>query len=415
MGSDERTGMATGQGARSTEQWQRYLAGYSAEVLRTTSDDELAHVSAEQRAAGWLGFAGASSEDLALLEQRLGTALPPSYRSFLAVSDGWLHIGPFMWSMRTTGDVMWLRDADPDLCDILRKGATPAESSLADHALLVSGDGDAQYWLLDPGDVSASGEWAAYIWASWYPGLDDRYESFAALVDGERASFEELNGRDGRPVHPEGVDALLNEGRERALRGDADGAAETLARAAVKGSGAAAYLGVILKAFLEPALVHHDIRNDVLARSHVIEEVGRDQLRAEVVPLFLRNASIGPYRELFTGILTDEEIAAITTGHSQSQAGAEADALDVTRQFLPPQLPEPPEFQAALERARRLLRDGSADAAWAALEVALPSWHSDSPHRIAPVSLLTDPELRRLVTVDRARAIVTTPRGKRAS
>jgi len=68
-------------------------------------------------------------------------------------------------------------------------------------------------WLLDPGDVSPDGEWAAYIWASWYPGLGDRHESFAALVDNERTSFEKLRGRDGRPVDPTGADALLAEGR----------------------------------------------------------------------------------------------------------------------------------------------------------------------------------------------------------
>jgi pimeloyl-ACP methyl ester carboxylesterase len=94
------------------------------------------------------------------------------------------------------------------------------QTALVDRALLVSGDGDAQYWLLDPGDVSADGEWAAYVWASWYPGLGDRYDSFAALVDAERASFEDLSGRDGRPVHPDGADALVAEGRERALQGD---------------------------------------------------------------------------------------------------------------------------------------------------------------------------------------------------
>jgi hypothetical protein len=56
--------------------------------------------------------------------------------------------------------------------------------------LLVSGETDAQHWLLDPGDVGTDGEWAAYIWASWYPGLGERLPSFADLFDGERASFD---------------------------------------------------------------------------------------------------------------------------------------------------------------------------------------------------------------------------------
>lgn len=326
--------MATTGDAHSVGQWRRYLAEYSADVLRTASDDELAMISDAQRAARWLGFDGADAERLALLEQRLGTVLPPSYRSFLAASDGWVNIGPFMWTMRTTSDVNWLRDADPDLWGILRHSPISQESRLADRALLISGDGDAQYWLLDPGDVSPDGEWAAHIWASWYPGLGDRYKSFAALVDAERESFEELSGRAGRPVHPAGADTLVAHGRELALRGDVVAAADAFARAAVKGSGAGAYLAVILNGFLEPAFVHHEIRNNVLARPHVIKEIGPEQLRAEAVPLFLQRESIAPFRKLFTGILTEDEMAS-------------------PDRFVPPTLPEPPAFQAALDHARQ--------------------------------------------------------------
>jgi hypothetical protein len=381
----------SGEGPRSVEQWRRYLAEHSADVLRVAEDDELDQVSDAQRASRWLGFDGASAAQLAMLEQRLGALLPPSYRSFLAASDGWLNISTFMWTMRTTGDVNWLRDADPQLCDGLREAATSEEAALTDRALLVSGDGDVQYWLLDPGDVSPDGEWAAYIWASWYPGLGERHESFAELVDAERSSFQQLSGRAGRPVDPAGAADLVAAGRDFALQGDADGAADAFARAADKGSGAGAYLAVMLNAFLDPATVHHQIRNSVLAHPHVIEEVGLDQVRAEAVPLFLHRSAIGPYRSLFAGILTEEEIEAID-------------------EFTPPLLPEPADFQEALERGRRLLRDGLPAQAWAVLEAALPGWRSDSPHRIAPVILLTDPELRPLITPERARTIATTPR-----
>ncbi|GAA3370802.1 hypothetical protein GCM10017744_096030 [Streptomyces antimycoticus] len=46
------------------------------------------------------------------------------------------------------------------------------------------------------------------------------------------------------------------------------------------------------------------------------------------------------------------------------------------------------------------------------IEAALPHWHSDSPHRIAPVVLLTDPAFREVITPARARRVVTTPRGE---
>ena len=383
---------------RSVEQWRLYLAEYSDEVLRAAPGAALDDVTEEQRSSHWLGYEGAAEDRIAAVEQRLGTALPPGYRAFLAASDGWLNLGPFMWTMRTTEDVGWLRDADPESWEILRQTAGDVdedgeelESGLADRALLVSREGDVQYWLLDPEDVSPDGEWAAYVWSSWYPGLGDRHESFAALVDAERASFAELNGREGRPVDAEGASELVAEGRAAALRGDVDTAADAFARATTKGSGAGAYLAVILEAFLRPSMVHHAIRNDVLATDHVLDAIGVEQIRAEAVPLFLQRSSIGPYRDLFEGILTPAELDRIET-------------------FVPPLLTEPPAFVDALDEARRLTRAGRPDEAWDVLEAAIPAWHSDSPHRFAPVVLLTDRELRRLLTPERTRLIVTTPR-----
>ena len=77
---------------------------------------------------------------------------------------------------------------------------------------------------------------------------------------------------------------------------------------------------------------------------------------------------------------------------------------------MPPPLPELPDFQQALHRARTLAQDEATDRAWSILEAALPQWHSDSPYRIAPVVLLANPTLRDLVTPERVRTIVTTPR-----
>ncbi|MER6556671.1 SMI1/KNR4 family protein [Streptomyces sp. NPDC001027] len=58
----------------------------------------------------WLGLPPASEERIRSSEERLGHRLPPSYRAFVAVSDG--------------------------------------------------------YVLLDPGDVNETGEWAVHCWAS---------------------------------------------------------------------------------------------------------------------------------------------------------------------------------------------------------------------------------------------------------
>lgn len=178
-------------GRADVEYWRGYLASYSADILRANESDASREISDAQRAAGWLGQAGATEEQLAAAEERLGVQLPPSYRAFLGASNGFSHLGPFMYEMRTTGTVGLLRDAAPSTWAIIRKGG-PEEAAYMDRVLLVSDFGDAQFWLLDPGDVSPDGEWAANIWASWYPGLRERRRSFADLVADERRSFEQL-------------------------------------------------------------------------------------------------------------------------------------------------------------------------------------------------------------------------------
>ncbi|GAA2388932.1 SMI1/KNR4 family protein [Dactylosporangium salmoneum] len=364
---------------QTAEQWRVYLAGYSADFLRVADADRLHQLGKERRASGWLGFAGAGEDALAAVEERLGVSLPPGYRAFLEASDGWLEMGPFVWTMRTTADVGWLRDIEPGLCD-----AGDEDDELMARTLLVSADADACYWLLDPADVSDSGEWAAYVWASWYPGLSDRFDSFADLVAAERESFEELNAREGRAVEPAGAAELIAEGRRMALRGDAEGAVERFEAAARKGSGAGQYLAVVVGAFLRPD-AHHRIRNDVLAHPHVVEAVGAGRVRAELVPLFLQRESGAWAWRMVTQAL-----------------GEASDA---------PVPPEPPEFAAALEQAREFARRGDTEAAWSVVAAAVPRWHSDDPLCIAPLTLLTDPVLSPLITPQRAAWIATTPRG----
>ncbi|WP_235882296.1 SMI1/KNR4 family protein [Streptomyces apricus] len=400
---------------RTVEQWRSYLAEYGADVLRVSAEGELLHVSDEQRATGWLGHEGAHEQRIAAVEERLGTRLPPSYRSFLGASDGWSHPGPFMYEMRTTGTLDWLDDDDAEMYMDMYTDAYGDEADETDDAsehvrapvLLVADEGDAQVWLLDSGDVSQDGEWAAYTWSSWQPGLSERYGSFAELVAAERASFERLKGYAGSAVHPEGAEQLVAEGRAQALRGEAERAVATFGQAAVKGSGAGAYLAVVLGAFLDLTYAHHEIRNGVLARPHVIEAVGLEQVRAEAVALYLRRTveEYGPKKD-FSSVLVPEL--------RMSEGGPVVDWIPHAAASAPPVLPESPLFQEALDTARTIALSGApgaCDDAWAVIETALPHWHCESPHRIAPVVLLTDPAFREVVTASRARLLVTTPRG----
>lgn len=54
-----------------------------------------------------------------------------------------------------------------------------------------------------PGTSRRTAKWAEYRWTSSYPGLVERYASFAGLVEAERESCEELEADEARVVHPE--------------------------------------------------------------------------------------------------------------------------------------------------------------------------------------------------------------------
>ncbi len=90
---------------------------------------------------------------------------------------------------------------------------------------------------------------------------------------------------------------------------------------------------------------------------------------------------------------------------------SEADAVDPDTCIFARRTPEPPAFERALQAARALVVRGDVDKAWASIQSALTGWYPTGSNRIAPVALLNDPLLRPVITPNRARKVVFTPRG----
>ncbi|HZG65791.1 MAG TPA: HEAT repeat domain-containing protein, partial [Herpetosiphonaceae bacterium] len=185
-------------------------------------------------AAGWLGYPGATEEQIAAAEARLGTTLPPSYRDFLKVSNGWRMTTSFIERLRSTEEIEWYRREDPETVAIwsgfeddpvsdeeyLVYGDgvdQPVRGSYFRTALAVSDYGDGIY-LLNPRTVTAEGEWEAWFFAPWSLGAT-RYRSFWEMMQAEHASFLMLLKHSrGEPtphadpslgVHAEDVDGLI--------------------------------------------------------------------------------------------------------------------------------------------------------------------------------------------------------------
>lgn len=193
---------------------------------RQASHDLLAYDSIRGRlagevvASGWLGYESASEAEIVALEERLETRLPPSYRTFLAASNGWRHAGPFIYDLWPCGEVRWFKDRHQDWIDaymhpedngvevVYPPGKEPPRPKpLTDEEYLVYGNqqdpcrfhteylqtalevsdvGDSAILLLNPQTVNEAGEWEAWLFANWMPGAR-RYRSFQELLLQEHA------------------------------------------------------------------------------------------------------------------------------------------------------------------------------------------------------------------------------------
>ncbi|MFK0024602.1 SMI1/KNR4 family protein [Streptomyces sp. NPDC090798] len=234
------------------DDWRSFLVRWSQE--RADAQDPGApagerHVRDEEPLrTRWLGFPPASEERVRALEERLGHRLPPSYRTFLAVSDGRRHAGGFVWLLAGTDAVRRHEDAaglaeyfPGDLDD----DPTPEDVLLAgmwERALEPDVESDAVYALLDPGDVDDAGEWAVYCYASWHASPPQRYASFGAFVEAMYREFHSLRvsrseraGAEFVNATTRALDASVEAARLDALRGRYERASAPLAEAIAYG------------------------------------------------------------------------------------------------------------------------------------------------------------------------------------
>lgn len=132
--------------------------------------------------------AGASETMIAEAEARLGVRLPPSFRAFLAATNGLRQPREYI---ATTGGDFW-PVAQLEWFRVRNAEWIAAYADMIDHidrTLELTHDGDSAVYLLNPMVVGDDGEWEAWEFANWIPG-ERRYPSFEALMRERRAEVD---------------------------------------------------------------------------------------------------------------------------------------------------------------------------------------------------------------------------------
>jgi len=181
-------------------------------------------------------FTGATESELLKVETKLKVTLPPSYRSFLSMTNGlenasetvpilkpvekleWFGREHREWSQAYTVPMQGMElplPAERDYFDYSSEHRGSFDTKHLAQTLCISEVEDSGVLLLNPMVVWPDGEWEAWFFANWVPGAI-RYRSFAEWLRNEMA--ERLN-EPYNPVHTSGeLPAVFLDGPAKANR-----------------------------------------------------------------------------------------------------------------------------------------------------------------------------------------------------
>lgn len=201
--------------------WASFLRQWSQEIVQSL-DLEREALPRDVLLSEWLGYPGATEEQIIQAETRLGISLPPSYRDFLKVTNGWRQTTPFVSKLWSTDEIEWftvrnqswierlveaseLPSADPSNASVPpvsipdedyfvygnQQDCSKIRVEYLQTALEISEGREAAIYLLNPQVMTQEGEWEAWFLGDWLPGAD-RYRSFQEMMQAEYENFLEL-------------------------------------------------------------------------------------------------------------------------------------------------------------------------------------------------------------------------------
>lgn len=192
--------------------WHELLTSWSREWLST--DRYITKFGDATRDSGWLGYPPTKSEIIKETEHRLGVVLPPSYKNFLGVTNGWQCTTDVVDSIWPIEGINWLHINQKDLLDDFDPSSYNSRwsSSIYDNDKSYSAYGAQQSpihfrfdhlrnalqitpfaddwggYVLIPDVVGPDGEWEAWYFSPELLGAH-RYRSFWDLMIAEHQRF----------------------------------------------------------------------------------------------------------------------------------------------------------------------------------------------------------------------------------
>ncbi|MEU3661767.1 SMI1/KNR4 family protein [Streptomyces sp. NPDC032940] len=384
--------------------WHRFLRRWQDEWIPDEDDLEDMEEGGVTVADLALAAPPATPEEIAAAEERLGTRLPPSYRGFLEASNGWRVDGTAsIYQLGGAHEIGWFGDPF-DMAEIYRQSlterSTEQEVTLAgmwERALQLETDSDMSYALLDPGDTDEDGEWALYVYKGWSGEFPDRYPSFRAYMEEAYRDFHAA-----RAARPDFVNATT-----RALDADVE-----RARQETLGGRWESALGLLTEAsrYGRPSAWGLLRQIETLSRGgygHGFGTLVADpRYTDELVPV-MASAHLAEHRH---GTFADRLVLGTETDEAVQAA---ADAIFARVRDRSFRYEPDGDFGRAVTEAREAARWGDTDGAWRLIRAALPSWSPPGPDLLAPLGLLADPVLGPVVTPERGRELLATPRAGR--
>lgn len=192
------------------ERWQKLLTNWSKSLIELNNYASMPYyheeLPLEVIRSNWLGYDGATINQIENIEKRLNIKLPISYKEFLITSNGWRKTVPSIKRLWSTEEVTWFKTRNQDWIDNYNQmdfgytsvsdeeyfiyGSEQNELAIRFEylsSLVEVGTGDLYMYLLNPNVVFDNNECEAWI-LSQYGVI--RYKSFWELIEAEYATFK---------------------------------------------------------------------------------------------------------------------------------------------------------------------------------------------------------------------------------